>query len=406
MSDYSFNDKKNLLIELGKALHKFGTPASRVETHLTRLAEFLGIQGYFLITPTALSFGIWEEDQDQHNTIVRVYPGAVNLNALARADELVEEFVSGGSNLHEIRLSIQNISDAKPLYPHWVKLIAFVLSAGAFVLVLSSTYYDFIYASFFGGAIYIQVYVAEKNKAFESMLEPFAALFVSFFASALASIDPNLNTSMVTLASVIIFIPGLALTLGLSDLSSRDLVSGTTRVMDALMVLCKLYFGAQLGAALATVIWGESSYVRPEAIDSIWRWPGVVLLSIGLGVVFNTRLKDMFWGGLAAMIAFASSLLASHYFGEALGPFFGALVVGVYSNLYSLLMKAPASIALLQGLIVLVPGSKTYINLDSFVSGQEMVMNATVATQTGLMFISIISGLIFANVIVPPKKSL
>ena len=76
-------------------------------------------------------------------------PEPVNLNALARTDELVEELISGGSTLHELRLSIQNITHAKALYPHWMNLVAFIVAGGAFVLLLSTGWHDLLYVAFF-----------------------------------------------------------------------------------------------------------------------------------------------------------------------------------------------------------------------------------------------------------------
>jgi uncharacterized membrane protein YjjP (DUF1212 family) len=51
----SFADKQTFLVNLGKALHQFGTPSHRLESHLTNVSEFLGLQGSFIIMPTTLT---------------------------------------------------------------------------------------------------------------------------------------------------------------------------------------------------------------------------------------------------------------------------------------------------------------------------------------------------------------
>jgi uncharacterized membrane protein YjjB (DUF3815 family) len=60
----------------------------------------------------------------------------------------------------------------------------------------------------------------------------------------------------------------------------------------------------------------------------------------------------------------------------------------------------------MHGLIVLVPGSKTYIGLNSLISGQDFVVSDRVGQQTFLILMALVAGLIFANVALPPKKSL
>jgi uncharacterized membrane protein YjjB (DUF3815 family) len=89
-----------------------------------------------------------------------------------------------------------------------------------------------------------------------------------------------------------------------------------------------------------------------------------------------------------------------------LGTFVGAFAVGVFANLFTRIANAPASIVLMQGLIVLVPGSKTYIGLNSLVSGQEFIQTDHIGQETFVIFMSLVAGLIFANVIMPTKKAL
>jgi uncharacterized membrane protein YjjB (DUF3815 family) len=60
----------------------------------------------------------------------------------------------------------------------------------------------------------------------------------------------------------------------------------------------------------------------------------------------------------------------------------------------------------MQGLIVLVPGSKTYIGLNSLVSGHEFIKTDHIGQETFVIFMSLVAGLIFANVIMPTKKAL
>ena len=63
----SFAQKRRFIIQLGKALHKFGTPAYRLEIHLQNVAEFLGLKAQFIITPTALTFVLIDEETQQEH---------------------------------------------------------------------------------------------------------------------------------------------------------------------------------------------------------------------------------------------------------------------------------------------------------------------------------------------------
>ena len=126
-----------------------------------------------------------------------------------------------------------------------------------------------------------------------------------------------------------------------------------------------------------------------------------------LVIMFQVRRKDAPWGIISGYVAYGATLLATPYLGYALGAFAGAFALGVYSNLYSLrLMNLPASIVMLLGLVVLVPGSKVYIGLNSAISGQDMLNTPDIGSQTFLIFMSLVAGLIFANVAVRSRKTL
>ena len=82
------------LLTLARALHRYGTPAHRLEAAMTTLAEKLGITGQFFALPTSLqaSFG---DPPDTQAHLMRVDPGEVNLEKLARLDAIAEQVARG-----------------------------------------------------------------------------------------------------------------------------------------------------------------------------------------------------------------------------------------------------------------------------------------------------------------------
>jgi uncharacterized membrane protein YjjB (DUF3815 family) len=176
--------------------------------------------------------------------------------------------------------------------------------------------------------------------------------------------------------------------------------------MDSIMMLFKLYFGAVLGMALGKLIWGDVSFIPPESMPVWTSWVAVTTLAASLVVLFKVRLKDAPWGMISGYIAFGVSIWASGYLGVALGAFAGAFALGLYSNLFSRIMNLPSSIVRLLGLVVLVPGSKVYIGLNSAVSGQNMLNVPDLGSQTFLIFMSLVAGIIFSNAVLPHRKTL
>ncbi|WP_448213913.1 threonine/serine ThrE exporter family protein [Colwellia sp. MEBiC06753] len=406
MQSEEFKQKRRFIISLGKALHKFGTNSYRAEAHLQSVANFLGIKASFIITPTALTFVLIDEELNEHNYLVRVMPGDIDLGSLARTDELVDELSTGQRSLEEAIERLEEIYDKPSPYGKTLTFFAFGATSGAFAMLMHTSWNDVIWASLLGLLVAIFVFWSQRSRRVTEMLEPGSALVCALLTSAISNFDPHMNMALVTLSAIIPFIPGLALTLGLQELAARHLISGTARIMDAIMMLFKLYFGAFLGVALGNLFWGVGEFIPPETTPIWTSWVAVTILSMSLVILFQVRKKDAPWGIISGYVAFGATLLATPYLGYALGAFVGAFALGLYSNIFSRVMNLPSSIVMLLGLVVLVPGSKVYIGLNSAISGQDMMYMPDIASQTFLIFMSLVAGLIFANVAFRSRKPL
>ncbi|KGJ89220.1 threonine/serine ThrE exporter family protein [Thalassotalea sp. ND16A] len=407
MKPDSFTQKRHFIITLGKLLHQFGATAYRLENHLKSVSRFLEIQASFVITPTSMTFVLFNiEDNQDYNFIVRVKPGDIDLGALSRTNELVDELASGQRTLAEAIERLNEIPNKPSPYSNFLTFLGFGASSGAFALLMHTSWNDVFWSTGIGFVVFLLVLWSEKSKGVANALEPLASIVAALFASAIAVIDPTINTPLVILSGIIVFIPGLSLTTGLSELAERNLLSGTAKIMDASMTMFKLFFGAVLGLTLGQLLWGTIERVEVATVPSWTAWIAVLILSMSLVIMFKARPRHAFWGVLCGFIAFGSSYWATTYVGVALSAFVGSFAVGIYSNLFARFLKAPATVVMLQGLVVLVPGSKVYIGLSSMVIGSEIVQTEQLGSQTFLIFMSLVAGLIFANVVIRPKSSL
>ena len=408
MQTADFTQKRKFIVKLGKMLHKYGTPAYRLEAHLHELANHLQLKASFIISPTAMVFVIWTDGHDQEYThAARVEPGGMDLGALSHTDELVDKVLHGSISLTDADTELDAIDRRPPPYGILLTALAMMMSGGAFAMLMATSWNDVLWASLLSLMVYGFMLWSERSSRVANMLEPLVALSAAVAACAISRyIDPGINIRLVVLSAIIAFIPGLALTLGFAELAARHLVSGNARIMDALMLLFKLYFGAFIGIAIGFELFGQVDFVKPAPISHDWAWLAIGILGVSLMILFKSRAKYTLWSLASGFIAYAVSVGGAMMFDYTLGAFLGAFAVGIYSNLFTRLASAPAVIVAMHGLIVLVPGSKTYIGLNSLISGQDFVVSTGVGQQTFLIFMSLVAGLIFANVALPPKKSL
>jgi uncharacterized membrane protein YjjP (DUF1212 family) len=399
---------RRFIVKLGKMLHKYGTPAFRLEAYLTDVATFLGVRASFIATPTALTFVIWSDGhEDEYNHSVRVQPGDYDMNALSRTDELANRLLAGEVLLAEADHQLDVINDMPSPYGKVLTGLGFCVAPGAFAMLMGGSWPEILWTGLIGLMVYFLVLWSQISKRVTLMLEPAASLSAGIIACAISRyLDPGINIPLMVLSSVIILVPGLALTMGLAELSSRNLVSGTARVMDAVMKLFKLYFGAFLGISIGFGLFGPNEFIEAHSLPVWTTWFAIFLLCSALVVIFRSRIKHIPWALLSGFIAYGATVYSSAYLEPGLSTFVGAFALGIYANLFSRIANAPATLVSMQGLIVLVPGSKTYIGLNSFVSGQNFVQAEHIGQETFLIFMSLIAGLIFANVVMPTKKAL
>ena len=82
------------VLALGRALHRYGTPAHRLEETLNRVCAHLGVEGQFFSQPTSI-FAAFGAQERQHTFLLRVEPGEVQLDRLARVQDVVAGVLSG-----------------------------------------------------------------------------------------------------------------------------------------------------------------------------------------------------------------------------------------------------------------------------------------------------------------------
>ncbi len=408
MEQEEFKQKRRFIVLLGKMLHKYGTPAFRLEAYLNDVATYLGLKASFNSTPTSMIFVIWTDNhEDEYTHAARLIPGEIDLNSLAKTDQLAMRLLDGELTLLEAQKELLAIDACGSPYNRLITALGFAMSTGAFAALMGAGVYEILISSILGAIVYLWTFWAEKSKRVNLMLEPVASFTVAFVASLFSFyLFEGINIWLIILSSLIILVPGLSLTMGLAELSSRNLVSGTARVMDAIMQLFKLYFGAFLGIYLAIALFGEFYVTEQGKLPQFVQWLSVLALSLGLVTIFKTRRRDIPYAISATFLAFTATKLSSSYLEQGLGAFVGAFVLGVYANLITRFAKRPSIIIALHGLIVLVPGSKTYIGLNALISGNDFVQAEHVGKEIFLILMSLVAGLIFANVVAPTKKAL
>ncbi len=393
----------HFILHLARALHAHGYPAHRLESVLGDVSARLGVEAQFFTTPTSIFAGFGAQDA-QRTHLLRVEPGEPNLGHLSRLDAIMTNVVDGRIGASEGSVQIVALLAEPPRWTRWQTLLAFVLASVSVSCFFGVTVFEAVVAGVLGLVAGLCALAASRNASLAPVLEPFTAGIVATLAFFIAGITTSGNAYQTSLAGLIVLLPGLTFTVGLTELSTRHLASGTARLSGALVTFLGLGFGvalgAKLGAALASVALQDApAWIITTQRVPWWTEPIAALLApVCFAVLLRAERRDVGWIMLAGVCAYTTSRFAGRELGEQLGAFLGALVVSAGSNLLARWQRTTSMVTQVPGLLILVPGSIGFRSVTSML-GNETVLGIDSAFRVAIVGISLAAGLLAGNVV-------
>jgi uncharacterized membrane protein YjjP (DUF1212 family) len=393
---------ERFLVHLGRALHEIGFSAPQVEGALTRVAAKLGVTARFFTTPTSI-FSAFGEENEQRVHLERVEPGSVDLGRLAAVDDLLVRFEKDELSAGEAAREVDRVLAAPPAHGKAATLAAYAVGSAASAVFLGGGAADVAAAATIGlGTGVLAALLANRREA-SRVFEPLAAALGAFAAIGLARLLPGLSVYLATLAGLIVLLPGFTLTVALSELAARHLASGSARFAGALVVFLSIGFGVAFGTRLGTALFGAVSPAIPVPLPG-WVEPLTLLVApLALAVQLKAPLREALWIVVGGAFGYFGGRAGAALLSPEQGAFFGTLALGLYAALYARRRDRPASIVLVPGLLMLVPGSIGYKTFVSFLA-RDVVLGLDSAVRMVVVAVSLVAGLLAANVFVPGRR--
>jgi uncharacterized membrane protein YjjB (DUF3815 family) len=235
------------------------------------------------------------------------------------------------------------------------------------------------------------------------VFEPVAAFFVSAGAIGLARVAGPVNVLVATLGGLIVLLPGLTLTVAMSELATRNLASGTARISGAFMTFLAIAFGVALGNRIGGALFGGVSSAASAPLPDWSAYLAVVAAGLALVVVLRAEPHDAFWIVVIGALGMIGGRAGAATLGVELGTFAGALAVGGASSVYERLTRRPAAVVSVPGILLLVPGSLGFRGFTSLVDRQAVAGIETIFSMI-LTAVALVAGLLIAAVVVPETR--
>ncbi|KAM7222509.1 Protein of unknown function (DUF1212) domain containing protein [Rhypophila decipiens] len=343
-------NRHRYLVKLCRALMMYGAPTHRLEGYMMMSARVLGIEGQFMYLPGIMMISF--DDSNTHTTEMKIVrsPQGVDLGKLRDTHEIYKEVVHDRIGVEEATRRLEAVIARQPQFPRWLRLILYGL-ASAFVspFGFQGRYIDMPLCVVLGCLVgYLQLYLAPTNELYANVFEITAAVATSFLARVLGSINGGTLFCFSTLAqsSIALILPGYMVLSASLELQSHQMISGSVRMVYALIYSLFLGYGITIGS----VLYG---YLDKNAVSEVTctagdKWylqkppPNFYLLfvlpfTLCLCAINQAKWKQTPVMVVIALAGFCVNHFSSRYFqgSSTLSSSLGALCVGVLANLYA-----------------------------------------------------------------------
>jgi uncharacterized membrane protein YjjB (DUF3815 family) len=199
-------------------------------------------------------------------------------------------------------------------------------------------------------------------------------------------------------------LPGMSLTVAMTELATRHLIAGTARLMSAVIVLLELVVGVALGdrAAHALV---HVHQATPIALPEYANWIALSASSIALAIFVQAHARAFGWIISGCLVAYLGGRFGSEWLNSQLGVLVGAFALGVLANIYARFLDRPSQVVSVPAMLLLVPGGMGFRGMASLLD-QDTLTGVETLFAMFIVAIAIVAGLLIANALVSPRRSL
>ncbi|MEG2942099.1 MAG: threonine/serine exporter family protein [Thermomonas sp.] len=355
LAETGYTERIAFVVELAQHLHAYGTTAQRLEGAIESVTRRLSLACEPWANPTGmiLAFSDPARPAGESDTtrVIRLGLGDTDLYKLCEADRIAEDVMAGRLDIPAGRAALRALDRPASWRGRAMQVLGFALASAAVAGLLRLPWLDIGTAGAIGLLIGLLDIAAQRRPRLSEAFEAIAGLLAGAVAIAVSALVGPLNLNTVIIASLIVLLPGMALTNAMNELTSRHLVSGTARFAGAITTILKLTIGTAIAGYLISRFGGE-------------------------------------WVGAQA------------------GLFLSALITTAAGNVYARWRNRPGALVRLPGLIMLVPGSIALRGVITLVQAQDIGAGQDAAMLALNTLMALLAGLLFGNLLVSARRNL
>lgn len=234
----------------GEIMLKSGAETYRVEdtmSHILQMSKAETVES--IVFTTAIMVTVKEEMQDPVTVVKRVQKRQTNLNRIVEVNQISRKFCSEEITLEEAHAKLLQIPVR--IYRPFQYQLAMMGAVAGFVLMKGGESLDMAAALVSGGILGALYLLGKRLQVNLFILNTCLAAAVAWCSQLIKhTILPDLNLDILIIASIMPLVPGVAITNAVRDTLNGDYISGSARILEALLIAVAIAFGVGLGIAI------------------------------------------------------------------------------------------------------------------------------------------------------------
>lgn len=389
----------NFMAEFGRAYLSSGGPTSRLEEALSALGRRLGYPTEVFATPTGIFVSCMDPSGSMHTTLSRIKDGGINLETLCWLEGVFEDAYAHKITLTQANKILHSKALRTPAYAPWQTALA-AMAAG---FALSYPAFGKVGAAIVSGLIATATWWISgpglRRRVSSSIFRDFIGCTVTLALAAACQVVFPAPFEAYTIGGLVVLVPGLALTTAIAELADQNLVSGTAKLMQAVLTLLALGLAYLLFQELTTSLGVEavlaSSRRQPMATPVAL---ASAIVSLGcFGVIFKVPPKSLVWSTLTGLLGW----VVLRFFGGSqnivIASYLASMAVGAVSLFLGYRFRVPSQVYSVPGIIAMLPGMLALTTFRTFAMGHE-AGGVDLAFKVALTAGSIVFGLFTARI--------
>lgn len=249
-ADVDLKKVVSLALNAGRILLKNGAEIFRVDETITRICKRYHVEN---VDTFVLSHGIFisasKDGEDVFTKVKHVPLSSTNLEIVAEVNDLSRRITSGMINLDEAIEALDRIEQMPPK-KDWQLILASGVGSGTFGYFLGASAVESVCAFFIGCVLYIWVLFAGRHKLSKILVNIVGGILITTLAVCIyVAVPIPMKIDGMIIAAILPLVPGVAFVNAIRDIADSDFLSGTVRMIDALLVF--VYIAIGVGFALS-----------------------------------------------------------------------------------------------------------------------------------------------------------